>query len=220
MHLPYVYRIRVRAFEGGDWAGGFARGLLMLDGSPPKIWHLLQQMVQQKRIRKVQGALLARTHRGKRRKHAEEGEDEPQPKKRGRKAKEKNTVPEVPRRTARLRGADPEDADTGRRTRQKTASREMPSPASDGTWRRPHNLCAAKSRGGGALRTMPAELGFTNKRSDTGIQGGKPMNLMGGREPGIAGKVGRRHSRADGGGGMPRNLMERRGPGTAGKIGE
>ncbi|KAJ7747607.1 hypothetical protein B0H14DRAFT_3604655 [Mycena olivaceomarginata] len=67
--------------------------------------------------------LVAETHRGNRRKHAEEGEgdgeedgeEEPRPKKRSQKA----TVPEVPRRAARLRGADPEDSG-GRRTRGKT----------------------------------------------------------------------------------------------------
>jgi hypothetical protein len=45
----------------------------------------------------------------------EDGEEEPQPKKRSRKA----TVLEVPRRAARLRGADLEDAG-GQRTRGKT----------------------------------------------------------------------------------------------------
>lgn len=61
---------------------------------------------------------------GNRRKHAEEGKEdgeEPQLKKRGQKAREEAIVPEVPRRVARLCGADPEDADAGgRRTRGKT----------------------------------------------------------------------------------------------------
>ncbi|KAJ7806529.1 hypothetical protein B0H14DRAFT_3484014 [Mycena olivaceomarginata] len=60
------------------------------------------------------------------RKRAEEdggdsSDDEPQPKKRGGKKRGKATAPQVPRRAARLRGADPADA-SGRRTRQKTAA--------------------------------------------------------------------------------------------------
>jgi hypothetical protein len=68
-----------------------------------------------------------RDSQGNRRKRTEESEEdgeedgEPQPKKRGRKAREKTGAPEIPRRAARLRGADPEDAGAGgRQTRQKT----------------------------------------------------------------------------------------------------
>ncbi|KAJ7789734.1 hypothetical protein B0H14DRAFT_2626948 [Mycena olivaceomarginata] len=86
-------------------------------------WTVQQKKKNGKSAGSAAKKLVAETHRGNRRKRAEEGEgdgeedgeEEPQLKKRSRKAGEKATVPEVPRHAPRLRGADPENADAGGR---------------------------------------------------------------------------------------------------------